>query len=44
MASRGVLGGAGSIKQCSVMDGVGVRSGVWPIGVLQRLRRLVGQS
>ena len=44
VASRGELGGAGSIEQCSVMDGVEVRSGVRLDGVLQRLRRLVGQS
>ena len=42
MASGGELGGAGSIKQCSVMDGVEVRSGVWPDGVMAKLRRLVG--
>ena len=42
VASRGELGGAGSIEQCSVMDGVEVRSGVRLDGVLKRLRRLVG--
>jgi glycine cleavage system aminomethyltransferase T len=29
--------------KCSVMDGVEVRSGVWPDGVMAKLRRLVGQ-
>ena len=44
VASRSELGRARSIKQCSVVDGVEVRGGVRLDGVLQRLRRLVGQS
>ena len=44
VASISELGRARSIKQCSVVDGVEVRGSVRLDGVLQRLRRLVGQS